>query len=203
MNLIKKSTFIVLGIVLGLSAISCKKEVKKESAKFSIEPKTTTVNWIGYKTTDKIAVKGEFKEIKINNIKKDTSAIGAINGTTFDLPISSLFSNDSIRDSKLKELFFGVMDATVSLTGTLNLNDDGTGNIDMKMNNVQHKIPITYTASGQLVELKGTMNIEDFKANAALESLSKACYDLHTGPDGVSKTWSEVGISAAIYLKKE
>ncbi|QCX37989.1 YceI family protein [Aureibaculum algae] len=204
MNLTKKLSVVFLGAVLSISAISCKKEVKKEvPAKFSIESKTITVNWTGYKTTDKVAVHGVFQEITLGNVKNDTTAVGALDGTTFDIPVSSLFSKDSIRDSKLKTLFFGVMDATVSLTGTLNLKQDGTGNVDLKMNGVQHKVPVTYTSSGQLVELEGSLNLEDFKAQSALESISKACFDLHKGPDGVSKTWSEVGISAAIYLKKE
>lgn len=203
MNLTKKLSVVFLGAVLSFGAIACKKEIEKAPAKFSVEPETITVNWTGYKTTEKVAVKGVFQEIAINNIKNDTSAVGALNGTSFDIPVSSLFSKDPTRDSKLKELFFGVMDATVSLTGTLNLNSDGTGNIDLKMNGVQHKIPVTFIVSGQLVELEGTMNIGDFNAQPALKSLSEACFDLHKGPDGVSKTWSDVAISAAVYLKKE
>ncbi len=204
MNLIKKVSILILGLLLSVSVISCKKEVeKKVSAKYSIESQTITVNWTGYKTTDKVAVKGVFQEIVINNVKNDTTAVGALNGTNFDIPVSSLFSKDATRDSKLKEFFFGVMDATVSLTGTLNINADGTGNVDLKMNGVQHKIPITYTSSGQLIELEGTLNLEDFKAESALASINEACFDLHKGADGVSKTWSDVGISAAVYLKKE
>jgi len=203
MKIIKKTSIAFLALALSLSAISCKKEVEKIPAKFSVESKTITVNWTGYKTTDKVAVNGVFQEIVINNVKTDTSAVGALSGSNFDIPVSSLFSKDPTRDSKLKELFFGVMDATVSLTGTLTLNLDGTGNVDLKMNGVQHKIPITYVASGQLVELEGILNLEDFKAESALASISEACFDLHKGADGVSKTWSEVGISAAVYLKKE
>jgi hypothetical protein len=45
--------------------------------------------------------------------------------------------------------------------------------------------------------------LNDFKAQTALESISKACFELHKGPDGVSKTWSEVAIGAAVYLRKE
>ena len=95
------------------------------------------------------------------------------------------------------------MDATLSLTGTLYLKSDGTGTIDLKMNGVQKKIPIKHITSGQLVELEGKLNLEDWNAQSALESLSKACFDLHKGEDGISKTWSEVGLSAVIYLKKK
>lgn len=201
MSLLKK--FNVILLIASITLISCKKEVKKERALFSIEPQTITVNWTGYKTTEKTAVTGQFTEIKIVDIKSDTTAIGALNAAKFDIPVSSLFSDNEVRDDKLKELFFGIMDATVSLTGTLNLSTDGTGNIELLMNGVQHKIPVTYILSGQLVEISGTMNLDDWNTQAAWESIHKACFDLHKGADGESKTWKEVGVKAVVYLKKK
>ncbi len=203
MTIIKNLSITLIAILLSTAIISCKKEIKKDPTQFTIEQKTITVNWTGYKTTEKKAVKGEFKEVKILNIKNDTTAVGALNGTQFEIPISSLFSDNDVRDTKLKKLFFGVMDATLTLTGTLYLNDDGTGTIDLKMNGIQRKIPINHVTSGQLIELNGKLNLEDWNAQSALESLSKACFDLHKGEDGISKTWSEVGLNAAIYLKKK
>lgn len=201
----KKIILYSLVLAFSILTIACKKEVKKvEAPQFSVEPKTVTVKWTGYKTTSKIAVNGEFKELQVSNIKEAPTAVEAMNGTEFSIPVSSLFSNDEERDGKLKQLLFGVMDATVSLTGTLNLNGDGTGNVNLSMNGVSKEVPITYIVSGQLVELEGTLDlINDFQAESALESISKACFELHKGPDGVSKTWSEVGISATAYLKKK
>jgi len=194
-----------LVIVLSLTAVSCKKEPKKaEGPQFSVEPKTVTINWTGYKTTSKIPVKGEFKTVEISNIKEASTALEALNGTKFSIPVSSIFSGDDERDGKLKKLFFGVMDATISLTGTVNLKDDGAGTVNLSMNGVSKEIPVSYTIKDQLVEFNGTLDIlDDFKAQAALESINTACLELHKGPDGVSKTWSEVAIGAAVYLKKE
>ena len=194
-----------LAIAISMASISCKKEAKKpEGPQFSVEAKTVTINWTGYKTTSKIPVKGEFKTLEVTNSKEAATAVEALNGTKFSIPISSIYSGDDIRDGKLKQLFFGVMDATLSLTGTVNLKDDGTGAVDLSMNGVSKEIPITYTIKEQLVEFSGTLDIiNDFNAQTAFESISKACYDLHTGPDGVSKTWSEVAIAASVYLKKE
>jgi len=198
----RKPILLVLAIFIVMSA--CKKEVKKEPAKFSVVAETITVNWTGYKTTSKIPVKGQFKTVEISNSNEAATAIEALNGTTFSLPVSSLASDDDDRDGKLKQLFFGVMDATLSLTGSLRLEENGKGFVNLKMNNVSKEIPITYIVSGQLVELNGTLDIvNDFKAQSALESISKACFELHKGPDLVSKTWSDVGIDAAIYLRKK
>lgn len=198
----RKPILLALAIFIVMSA--CKKEVKKEPAKFSVVAETITVNWTGYKTTSKIPVKGQFKTVEISNSNEAATAIEALNGTTFSLPVSSLASDDDDRDGKLKQLFFGVMDATLSLTGSLRLEENGKGFVNLKMNNVSKEIPITYIVSGQLVELNGTLDIvNDFKAQSALESISKACFELHKGPDLVSKTWSDVGIDAAIYLRKK
>jgi len=196
---------ILFAIVASLCIVSCKKEAKKiEGPQFSVEADNVTINWTGYKTTSKIPVKGEFKTVEISNSKKAPTAIEALNGTKFSIPVSSIFSGDETRDTKLKALFFGVMDATVSLTGTVNLMEDGKGNVDLSMNGVSKEVPVTYTIKDQLIEFTGTLDIlNDFKAKTALESISKACEILHTGPDGISKTWSEVTIGASVSLKKE
>ena len=203
MKIFKQITLFSSIVLLSLIITACKKNEQKETAKFSIEPKTITVNWTGYKTTDKVAVKGQFKEIEIATIKESETAFDALNGAVFTIPISSLFTDEPERDSKLKTLFFGVMDNTLSLSGTLNLEENGTGNIDLLMNGVHNKIPITYIVSGQLVELEGTMNLDDWKGQTALASINEACFDLHKGPDGISKTWSDVAIAASIYLRKK
>jgi len=203
MKLLKRISVFSFAILLNFAIVSCKKEVKKEPAQFSIEQKTITIKWTGYKTTDKIAVNGQFKEISISNSKSSATAFEALNGAKFSIPVSSLFSDNDERDGKLKQLFFGIMEATLSLTGTLNLSDDGTGDIDLLMNGVQQKIPVTYIASGQLVEINGTMNLDDWNAQPALASLAKACFELHKGPDGESKTWNEVTVGAAVYLSKK
>ncbi len=203
MKTIKIIYSFVLITLISLSISSCKKEVKKEPAKFSIEQKTITINWTAYKTTDKVAVKGKFEEIIITSESEHDTSIEALNNVQFKIPISSLNSNNDDRDSKLKQLFFGVMEATLSLTGTLHLNNDGTGTIDLKMNGIEQKIPVKYIASGQMVEITGLMNLENWNTTTAIASLNEACLEKHKGPDGLSKTWTEVLIEAKVYLRKK
>ena len=201
---ISKNIIALLSILLiTLTVVSCKKEAKKEGAKFSIEPTTITVNWTGYKTTDKIAVTGEFKEINITKSSKGATAVDALNGTEFNIPVSSLFSNNDERDTKLKTLFFGIMDATTSLTGILHLEKGGKGSIALTMNGVTNNIPITYVVNEKMVKIEGAMNLDNWNAQNALASLAKACFEQHKGADGVSKTWNEVGVKAIVYLKEK
>jgi hypothetical protein len=49
----------------------------------------------------------------------------------------------------------------------------------------------------------GVMNLENWDALAAVASINKACEALHTGKDGISKTWSEVAVHADVLLNKK
>ena len=42
------------------------------------------------------------------------------------------------------------------------------------------------------------MDLETWQSQTAIASLNVVCNDKHKGPDGVSKTWSEVAINAQI-----
>ena len=114
----KKITLLVFAIIIGLSTISCKKEVKKDKdisqptteVGFSLDDSTAKIEWTAYKTTEKIAVKGEFTKISITNAKTSKNAFDLINGIEFSIPVSSIFSNNEDRDNKLKKFFFGVID---------------------------------------------------------------------------------------------
>jgi hypothetical protein len=143
-----------------------------------------------------------FKKVDVE-IKNASSAKEALNGLKFSIPISSVFSENEDRDTKLKKFFFGVMDATDFLTGQLSLDSDNEGNVTIKMNGIEKSLPITYKIKGQLVTFSGALNLEDWNAQKAINSLNKICFELHKGPDGISKTWNEVNIDVSTYLKIE
>jgi hypothetical protein len=50
-----------------------------------------------------------FKEITLTNTTEGETALGALNGTKFSIPVSSLFTNDATgtRDPKIIKFFFG------------------------------------------------------------------------------------------------
>ena len=205
----KKTLLFSLLIVSAFSIISCgndkkKEEIKKESSSkntYSIEPSTTTINFTAYKTTDKVPVKGQFTKFSIENTKNGNSVKEALDGLKFSIPVSSLFTKDTIRDSKLKKFFFGTMENTTAIKGTLHFVNDTSGTADITMNGISQTLPITYVIDGQMVSIEGIMNLDNWKAQAALEALNVVCFDLHKGSDGISKTWSDVKIEVVAYLK--
>ena len=72
------------------------------------------------------------------------------------------------------------------------------------MNDVEQDVPMAMSAGtdGSLI-LSGSISTDQFMADEALASLNKACFDLHKGADGVSKTWPDVEISVRAKFEKD
>jgi polyisoprenoid-binding protein YceI len=203
----KKLITISLLLLAVLSFPSCKnkdKKQKKELEKgYTVEAKTTKINWTAYKTTSKVPVKGEFTKVSILNSKKAATAKEALNGLKFDIPVKSIYTKDTIRDAKLRKFFFGTMKDTDIIKGTISMNNENSGSVELTMNGVSQILPITYVISDQMVTIEALMNLDNWQAQLAVEALNAACYVLHSGDDGISKTWNEVKIEVATYLKYE
>lgn len=203
-----KNITLLLIVAALVFTTSCKKEknviipeVKTSSTKtYSVVGETSTVKWTAYKTSDKVAVKGKFNTINVTNSKKATNVEEALNGILFSIPVSSIFSNETTRDSKLKEFFFGAMKNTEFISGTFDIKDKGS-QVNITMNGISKSIPIELNIDGQKVTFTNTLNLNDWELNPAIVSINKACEILHKGPDGISKTWDEIDITAVIYLK--
>ena len=81
------------------------------------------------------------------------------------------------------------------------INNEVTASITM--NGVTNDLPMDIVITDERrVVLTGTMNLKDWNALDALASLNKICFDLHKGPDGVSKTWDDVAIEVNTFLRK-
>ncbi|HIP48596.1 MAG TPA: YceI family protein [Lutibacter sp.] len=203
---------LLFGLLFIITSVSCDQLSKtkkttnqfdKSGKKYSIVPETTSVFWTGYKTSSKTPVKGQFMKLNITNPKQANTAKEAIDGIEFSIPVSSLFSNEKSRDTKLKDFFFKVMDQTEFLSGNLNVENDTLINVSLKMNGITKTIPMSYFLNGQMLSMQGKIDLATWNAQNALTSLHQVCKDKHTGEDGVSKTWSEVGLSVESYLKVE
>ncbi|MGB1269447.1 MAG: YceI family protein [Flavobacteriaceae bacterium] len=196
--------------------ISCKKETSQtketstqETEKqitYSIDSNASEVHWTAYKTTAKKAVKGVFTKLNLTNAVNSTTKQGVFENLEFNIPITSFFSKDETRDTKIKALFFGIMDNTSLIKGTFsNVTGNetkGTMTLNLTMNNETVGIPMTYSVDKNIISINGNIvNLMDWKLEKAFNSLHKACELLHTGEDGVSKTWKEVAINAIVVLK--
>lgn len=212
----KQIKYLVLGLLFIASYTSCK-DVKKEkeaqqeeltapaSSKFSLVTDSTQVSFTAYKTTEKLPVGGKFTKIDITNSNSGDTALSALNGTAFSIPVSSLFTNDATgtRDPKILESFFKVMTNTEFIKGVFRVTDGDKCSIGVTMNGETASIPLDYEKVSETEYLfKGNMELENWKALDAVSALNKACKVLHTGPDGVTKTWSDVAVQAKVLLEK-
>jgi hypothetical protein len=196
---------ITLSFLILVIFFSCKetpkKEIENKAKTFTIDSKTTSIKWIAYKTTSKVPVKGEFTEVEIDSLKTGNTAIETLNNLKFKIPVNSLHTNDTIRDGKLKKFFFGTMENTTNILGEIHMQNENSGSVDITMNGITQTLPITYVVDGQMVTIEAVMDLDNWKTQAAITALNTVCAELHTGEDGISKTWSEVKIEVATYLK--
>ncbi len=206
-----KKIFLTSFLAFSLGLISCKSDAKKEkstetkeevkedtqknTADFQVEKAQTNINFTAYKTTDKVAVGGQFKKIDILNGGDGNSVKEAINNTEFSIPVSSLATKDTSRDYKIRKFFFGVMSNTKLLSGKLSIVDDANGIASITMNGETKDVPFTYTIVNNEFNMQSIIDVNTWNATAALASLNKVCEDLHRGADGISKTWSEVALN--------
>lgn len=203
----KKISILILGLVF-VTLTSCKKEekteikeeVKEEVKGLTIVNDSTKVKWTAFKTTDKVAVGGSFTQIEIKEVKTGSTPEEVLEGVAFSIPVSSLFTNNPDRDSKLKTIFFGTLKNTELLSGILNFRDNQLF-MTLTMNDVTKQFPMEYAYENNLFSMKTTLNLNDFGGETALAAINKACYELHKGPDGVSKTWETVDILGEVLFQ--
>ncbi len=205
----KKTGKLLVILFIGVQLLACKTDKKEASES---QPKTTqksnaayvlndakkSVEWIAYKTTEKIPVKAKFKKVNITGGGEGNTVKEAINNAEFSIPVSSIFTADTSRDYKIRKFFFGVMENTNFLSGKLMIDTDSTGYANITMNGITKKLPFDYTIQSKEFKMEATMNILNWNAQSSIDSLNAACKELHKGLDGVSKTWSEVAIKATV-----
>lgn len=203
----KKISLLILGLTF-ITLTSCKKEEKTETptetktevSGLTIVNDSTKVKWTGFKTTEKVGVNGQFKTIDLKDTKTGNTPEEVLNGAAFSIPVSSLFTDNEDRDSKLKTIFFGAMKNTELLSGILNFRE-GKCIMTLSMNDVVKDVPLEYTFENNLFTMKSTINLNDFGGQGALKAINKACFDLHKGADGVSKTWETVDLQGEVFFQ--
>ncbi|WP_154856889.1 YceI family protein [Cyclobacterium xiamenense] len=208
-----KKQSLIAGSLLLLAAFSCnnatkvaEQETQASDASYSLVQDSTKVSFVAYKTTDKVPVGGQFTAISIADLGSGDTALEAMDGTEFSIPVSSLFTNDptGTRDPKILEFFFGFLDNTELISGVFKVGPDKQAAIDVTLNGKTESIPLTYTVENDSkFVFDGVMELANWDALGAVASINKACEALHTGADGISKTWSEVAVHAEVLLAKK
>jgi len=167
-----------------------------------------TVNWTAYKTPSKIGVSGIFDSVKYAAIApKGNNFREIFVGSSIVIDTASVNSKNSERDIKLVKFFFEQMSSQNIIAKIVDIKSDkrvrgkpktGTMSVSITMNGVTKNVPMGYIFNKGDLRATGNIDILDFSALKALNSINKACFDLHKG-----KTWSDVTIGFQTNIKFE
>ena len=178
-----------------------------ETCFYTYAEKSASVHWTAFKTTDKVGVGGQFNVVNAKGGEKSTKITDVLETIVFNIPTSSTNTGDAGRDEKLKESFFGAMTATDLILGHVKSaegdNEKGTCTFYLTLNDIEKEVTLDYTVTDDKIKLVGEIDVTNWEAGTAVESLNKACEALHTGADGVSKTWPNVELVIEAKLNKE
>lgn len=207
----KKLKYTSLFAIFALFLSSCGGEAPKEDT--TVEPEevctysynaaSTVMEWTAFKFTDKTPVKGTFKEINVDGTMASDDPMALLTSLSFDIPVASIESMNEERNGKIVKEFFGTI-ATENLTGkVISLKENGDAILEISMNNIKKELVGKYTFVDGKFDFSATMDVMNWNANKGIEALNKICKDLHTGPDGVSKLWSEVDLTFSTTLTSD
>ncbi|MFT6137975.1 MAG: hypothetical protein ACJAUJ_001065 [Salibacteraceae bacterium] len=186
-----------------------KKEVKlaEQACNYSYNADGVTASWTAFKFTEKSGVGGKFDSVIVTTMGSVDSPEKMLGGLTFNIPISSTNTNNSDRDMKIVESFFGTLINTEMISGSImsmkGNSEEGTAMVSLSMNDSTFQQEVSYKIEGAQVSLMGTIDVGNWDGNAAIAALNKVCDDLHKGEDGISKLWPTVDISIVALLNSD
>ena len=158
------------------------------------------VTWKAFKTPMKVGVGGHFTDVSYKGANQNAKDLQALlSGSSVNIAVASVDSNNKGRDEKLLNAFFKQM-AGPDITAKIVKLEEKSGIVTavVTMNGVTRDVPMKYSFSDGKLRADGVIDLIDFKAQKALASINTACYNLHQG-----KTWSDVNIGFTMDIKAD
>lgn len=197
----KKLIYIPLfGLILSCSGKSSEMDNVQETSDlkecfYTLNENSFSVKWVAYKFTEKTPVEGTFNEVIISGNQTLNDLNNLIAGLSFEIPVSTINSNNPERDEKIKGTFFGNLKGSDMLSGkVIDIHGDAL-TLSLTLNGITQEVKGTTSASNGVFKFVAKLQLANFGASKAIDKLNELCYDLHIGADGISKLWEEVEIS--------
>lgn len=178
---------------------------------YNLNTESSQLSWTAFKTTKKLPVKGVLKKVDIISAKGSKKTYAdwkeLVQSKIYSADLKSVDTTNPERDKTLKDNFFNLITTSLAhlpghVYATLKIVDIKKNKnklvADLKLNNKNKRIEFDYTYKNNVLMAKGSIDLMDFSLKDAHSSLHKACFELHKGEDGVSKTWSDVEIQAQV-----
>jgi hypothetical protein len=207
-----KNLFVIIQLFF---FVSCSAPVKSESINEPEEKPLTEkqdyvytlgevlIKWTAFKHTAKAQVGGAFKSAVVKGFTESTNLNTAVSGVTFEIPVNSTSTNDTVRDYKIVNSFFKTMVNTDNITGKIiSVDNNGTGLLAINMNNVEVQKTFSWEMDQTTKEIyiKTAIDVLNWGAQSSLDALNEVCLEQHTGPDGKNILWPNVDITIIVDL---
>lgn len=181
---------------------------EKASCTYTYVHDSTTVHWTAFKFTSRAGVDGKFDSCAVTPAKAKGKVKAIMQGLTFTIPVKESNSNNEDRDMKILENFWGTMQKTQNITGTITSVEgdaqQGKAKVDLVMNGQTQQVEANYQVMDDgHFELTTNVNTSNFGGEPAIAALNEVCKKLHTGEDGKSKLWPDVDVKVAGYFAKD
>ena len=197
-------------LVLGMSSCSNGKEEttdeksEKDICLYSYNEGSTNFEWVAYKTTAKKGVAGTFTDI-VMDFEPSESPIEVIKSMAFTMKTASTETNDEGRNAKIVEHFFERLNTKEIYGKVTGVNEkEGTATVMISMHGISYDIEGEYTLTEDHVfSFNSSIDVTWWNGMAGIDKLNEVCGPLHAGEDGISKLWSEVGVSFSTTLQSD
>ena len=90
-----------------------------EKCIYTYNHESTVLTWTAFKLSEKIGVSGTFDQVNVTANEPDNDAFKVLVGATFEIPTTTVNTQDPERDGKLKDSFFGKLDTSMTISGTV------------------------------------------------------------------------------------
>lgn len=179
-------------------------EPQPQVCRYNYNNDSTSVKWTAYKFTEKVGVSGTFDTVRVTGTVADQMDWTMVfSNAVFSIPVSSINSNAPDRDQKIKEHFFGTMNATTALEGRVVSLGMDSAIVEIAMNGATVPVRMGVQTTANIVNLEGVIDLSAWNALQSADALNKVCFDLHKGADGVSKLWPEVKLEIRTVLTEQ
>ncbi|NRA11738.1 MAG: YceI family protein [Crocinitomicaceae bacterium] len=192
--------FAALAFTLGLSSCGDAakdtdgEETGKNICVYSYNEGSTDFEWTSYKTSAKVPVAGSFNEITVTS-ESSEDPLEVIESIQFTMNTASVETTNEERNGKIAKHFFGTIE-TPEITGKVASVNEETGKaaITVTMHGISIDIEGDYLMEDGTFSWTSSIDVSSWNGMAGIIALNTICSDLHTGDDGVSKLWSEIGL---------
>lgn len=169
---------------------------------YEFDMEKSEVSGTGFKFTEKKAVKAKFLNFSLNKNEKKASVKELLEGLQVTVDLMALDSGDALRDKNLRETFFAAIIGNAEAKVEVKKVNKKTLDTILHLNDKSLPLIFQYSIKGGIIEATSSFDALTFAMGDSVDALKKRCGSLHTGEDGVSKTWTEFDLAVKGVSKK-